>query len=81
MRDVQFWKNIGFPVTEAMAYDYLKAWPDAAPSAFRSLLLSMSFAYHILGLNGSKVGFKSGQIKGLADIHFCDRRKTIQRAA
>ena len=82
MRYVQFWKNIGcrfFPVTEAMVYDYLKAWPDAAPSAFRSLLLSMSFAYHLLGLSGGNVGFKSGRVKGLADVHFCDRRKTVQR--
>ena len=82
LRYVKFWKEIGckaFPVSEPMVYDYLKAWPDAAPSAYRSLLLSLSFSYHILGLNGGNIGFGSARIKGLSDIHFCARRKLVQR--
>ena len=82
LRYVKFWKDLGcpfFPISEPMVYDYLKAWPEAAPSAFRSLLLSLSFAFHVLGLNGGNVGFNSARIKGLSDIHFCDRRKLIQR--
>ena len=82
LKFVRFWKDLGikcFPISEAMIYDYFKASPTAAPSAFRSLLLSWSFAYHVLGLNGGNVGVKSGRVKGLSDLHFCDRKKLVQR--
>ena len=82
LRYVKFWKDVGcqcFPVTEPMLYDYFKAWKGAAPSAFRSLLLSMSFSCHVLGLHGGDVGYKSGRVKGLSDTHFCNRKKLVQR--
>ena len=82
LKYVRFWKDLGvkcFPISEAMVYDYFKASSTAAPSAFRSLLLSLSFAYHVLGLSGGDVGSKSGRVRGLSDVHFCNRRKLIQR--
>ena len=82
LRYVGFWKDVGckcFPITEPMLYDYLKAWDGAAPSAYRSLLLSLSFSSHVLGLQGGDIGYKSGRIKGLSDAHFCKRKKLVQR--
>lgn len=47
--------------------------------SYRSLLLSLSFAHHVLGLDGGEMGFKSSRVKGLADAYFVDRRKLVQR--
>ena len=49
MRYVKFWEEIDckvFPASEPRAHDYLKAWPDAAPSVYRSLSLPLSCLYH-----------------------------------
>ena len=82
LRYVKFWQDVGgrcFPITEPMIYDYLKSWKDAAPGAFRSLLISLSFAFHILGLSGGDIAMKSGRVKGVANSHFCMRKKITQR--
>ena len=82
IRFAKFWRDRGcecFPVEEPMLYEYFKSWTNAAPSSFRSLLLSISFAFHILGLMGGEVVLKSGRIKGLSAAHFCNRRKVVQR--
>ncbi|CAK9064419.1 unnamed protein product, partial [Durusdinium trenchii] len=82
IRFAKFWRDRGcecFPVEEPMLYEYFKSWTNAAPSSFRSLLLSISFAFHILGLMGGEVVLKSGRIKGLSAAHVCNRRKVVQR--
>ena len=79
---VKFWNDKGiecFPLEESMIYDYFKSWTNAALSAFRSLLISVSFAFHILGLMGGDIVLKSGRIKGVSDADFCNRRKVVQR--
>eukprot|EP00438_Fugacium_kawagutii_P025313 Skav217866 [mRNA] locus=scaffold2487:52317:58797:+ [translate_table: standard] len=69
-----------FPVSESMVYDYIKSSDQWAPTAPRSLLLSLSFSHHVLGLDGGDCGFKSRRIKGLADHAFyVDRKKLVQR--
>ena len=77
-----WWKEKGFfpfPTQEAMVYEYIKSRPDGFPSGPRSLLTSISFAFHVFGLSGGNVVAKSGRIKGLADSHFCSCRKVLQR--
>ena len=82
LKYAKFWRDRGldfFPVQEDMVYQYLKAQSNWAPTAPRSLLISLSFAFHILGLSGGDVASKSGRIKGVSDAHYADRRKLVQR--
>ena len=82
LKYAKFWRDRGldfFPVQEDMVYQYIKAQSNWAPTAPRSLLISLSFAFHILGLSGGDVASKSGRIKGVSDAHYADRRKLVQR--
>ena len=79
---IAFWKDKGLkplPIQETMVYSYIKHHLDAPPSAPRSLLVSLSFAYHVLGLEGGNVAEYSGRVKGVADGHFCNRKKINQK--
>ena len=79
---IAFWNDKGLkplPIQEAMVYSYIKHHPEAPPSAPRSLLISLSFAYHVLGLEGGNVAEYSGRIKGVSDGHFCNRKKLNQK--
>ena len=82
LKFAKFWRDKGmefFPVQESMVYDYIKSQTSWAPTAPRSLLISLSFAFHVFGLSGGDVASKSGRIKGVADSHYSDRRKVVQR--
>ena len=82
LKFAKFWKDKGmdfFPVQEWMVYDYIKAQTAWAPTAPRSLLVSLSFAFHIFGLAGGDMAAKSGRIKGVSDSFYADRRKIVQR--
>ena len=82
LKYVMWWKERGlfpFPIQEAMVYEYIKTRTDDSPSGPKSLLTSISFAMHIFGLSGGETVAKSSRIKGLADSHFCKRRKVLQR--
>ena len=75
-RYVHFWKlhnAVCLPVTEHQLYDYFKANPDAAPTSFRSLLIALSFAKHLLGLSIQGDALSSGRIIGLANAHYSNR--------
>ena len=75
---ISYWKERNlkpFPVQEPMVYEYIKAHPEASPSAPRSLLIALSFAYYVLGLEGGNVAENSGRVKGV----FCRRKKIIQK--
>lgn len=79
---ISYWKEKNlkpFPVQEPMVYEYIKAHPEASPRAPRSLLIAMSFAYYVLGLEGGNVAENSGRVKGVSDGHFCRRKKIIQK--
>ena len=82
LKFAKFWRDKGlefFPVQEWMVYDYIKAQSTWAPTAPRSLLVSLSFAFHIFGLAGGNVAARSGRVKGVADSFYADRRKIVQR--
>ena len=61
-----------------MIYDFLKSDDQFAPTFGRSLLLSLSFARHMLGLMGDSI--TGGRVKGLSDQLFSRKRKLLQRA-
>ena len=82
LKFISYWHERNFkpfPVKESMVYEFIKAHPEAPPSAPRALLISLSFAYYVLGLEGGNVAEISGRVKGVADGHFCNRKKIIQK--
>ena len=83
-RYVKFWKGrdvVCLPVKEGQMYDYMKAVPNAAPTYFRSLLISVSFAKHLLGLVVLEFTLDSGRIRGLANAHYSSRCAVKRRPA
>ncbi|CAL1143235.1 unnamed protein product [Cladocopium goreaui] len=81
LKFAKYWRDRGvefFPIQEDMVYQYIKAQTGWAPTAPRSLLISLSFAFHVFGLAGGDVAAKSARIKGVADSHYADRRKIVQ---
>ena len=83
LKFAKYWRDRGvefFPIQEDMVYQYIKAQTGWAPiTAPRSLLISLSFAFHVFGLAGGDFAVKSARIKGVADSHYADRRKIVQR--
>ncbi|CAE7869934.1 hypothetical protein AK812_SmicGene44293 [Symbiodinium microadriaticum] len=80
LRYAKFWGDMGktcFPVHEAQLYDFLKSLEDCAPGFPRSLLLAISFAFHLLGLEVRGAALLSGRIKGVVQSHYVRRRKAI----
>ena len=83
-RYVHFWKArdvVCLPIREGQMYDYMKAVPNSAPTYFRSLLISVSFARHLLGLVVLELTLDSGRIKGLANAHYSARCAVKRRPA
>ena len=83
-RYVRFWKArdvVCLPVKEGQMYDYMKAVPNSAPTYFRSLLISVSFAKHLLGLVVLEFTLDSGRIRGLANAHYSARCAVKRRPA
>ena len=68
-----------FPLTEHLAYEYMKNSLHKAPSFHRSLMLAISFANFHFGLDGANTVLASGRIKGCAQKHYAEKRKLIQR--
>ena len=83
-RYVHFWKArdvVCLPVKEEQMYDYMTAVPSSAPTYFRSLLISVSFARHLLGLVVLDFALDSGRIRGLANAHYLARCAVKRRPA
>ena len=81
-RYVKFWtdKTVKcFPLEEYRVYDYVKAMETSAPSFPKSLMLSISFATHVLGLVGGTAVCGSKRIDGAVKIHYGKRAKLRQR--
>ena len=55
--------------------------PSSAPTYFRSLLISVSFARHLLGLVVLDFTLDSGRIRGLANAHYSARCAVKRRPA
>ena len=70
-----------FPVTEEKIYNYIKSLEGAAATYPRSFLISLSFSWHVLGLQGVSPVLFSGRIKGASDKHFAQRSKVRRRPA
>lgn len=67
-----------FPICEHVAYQFLKQ-ADASPSFPRSLITSVAFAKHVLGLLSADNVLESCRIKGFAAMHYTKKRKLVQR--
>ena len=70
-----------FPVSEGVIYDYLKSDENFAPTYPRSLLISLSFARHVLGLRGDITSATTGRCKGVTHNFFIKKRRLLQRPA
>ena len=70
-----------FPVFEAAVYDFLKSDDNFAPTFPKSLLISLAFAKHVLGLRGDVEDATSGRCKGVTQIFFVKKRRLVQRPA
>ena len=70
-----------FPVTEEKIYNYIKSLEGAAATYPRSFLISLSFSWHVLGLQGVSPVLFSGRIKGASDKRFAQRSKVRRRPA
>ena len=70
-----------FPVSEGIIYDYLKSDETFAPTFPKSLLISLSFAKHILGLRGEVDLATTGRCKGVTHSFFVKKRRLVQRPA
>eukprot|EP00435_Cladocopium_sp_Y103_P074149 s119_g47.t1 len=68
-----------WPIRECYVYDFLKSDEKFAPRFPRSLLVSISFARHVLGLIGETDLTMSGRTKGVSDSWFKKKRKLLQR--
>ncbi|CAE7383325.1 SLC24A2 [Symbiodinium sp. CCMP2592] len=69
-----------FPLTEHAVYAYFEEKKaTAAATSFRSLLSSVAFAQHVVGLEGCDKVYASGRIRGLASKLYMQKRKLKQR--
>eukprot|EP00435_Cladocopium_sp_Y103_P073066 s366_g42.t1 len=81
IRYAQYCKDNGlqpFPIKEHVVYQFLKE-SDTAPTFPRSLLTSISFAKHVVGLLNSDEVLNSCRTKGHVAIHFTRKRRLVQR--
>ena len=70
-----------FPVSEAVIYDFLRSDESFAPTFPRSLLISLSFGKHVLGLRGDVESATTGRCKGVTHMFFVKKRRLVQKAA
>ncbi|CAE7763885.1 SLC24A2 [Symbiodinium sp. CCMP2592] len=69
-----------FPLTEHAVYAYFEEKKStAAATSFRSLLSSVAFAQHVVGLEGCDKVYTSGRVRGLASKLYMQKRKLKQR--
>ena len=69
-----------FPLTEQVAYDFMKYEAVKASSTFlRSFIVSVAFSHYVLGLSGADLVMQSSRITGLAREMYLRKRKLVQR--
>ena len=68
-----------WPVKESLVYDFLNSDSGFAPTFPRSLLISLVFAHHLLGLKGEILQAASGRTKGLTHSWFLKKRRLVQK--
>ena len=68
-----------WPVRESMVYDFLNSDEGFAPTFPRSLLISICFAHHLLGLKGEITQITGGRTKGLTHSWFLKKRRLVQK--
>ena len=73
-------KTEAFPLFEEQVYNYIQCVEQSAsPTYLRSLLSSIGFCYHVLGLSSGKAVVESSRTRGLAVKCFLHKRKTQDR--
>lgn len=81
LRYVKYARDHGFqvfPIQEHVVYQFIKS-SNVSPSFPRSLLTSISFAKHVLGLMDCDHVLQSGRVKGYAALRYTQKRKLVQR--
>ena len=69
-----------FPLTEQVAYDFMKYEAVKASSTFlRSFIVSVAFSHYVLGLTGADLVMQSSRMTGLAREMYLRKRKLVQR--
>ena len=69
-----------FPIREENVYRFmLSESTSCSPTFLRSLLVSLAFSWHILGLSGAEDAVTSKRVSGLAHEMFLNKRKTRPR--
>ena len=66
------------PLNEQLVYRFLKE-SECAPTFPKSFIIAVSFAKHVLGLLSADSVLMSARIKGYAALHYCKKRKLLQR--
>ena len=71
---------VPLPLEEATLYRFACAMEQgSAPTFLRSLMVSVSFAHHVLGLQGASDCLASGRLVGIARQAYLRKRKKKQR--
>ena len=70
---------VPFPVREETVYRFMQDSTGTAPTFLRSLLVSLRFAYFVLGLTGAEDVVNSQRVIGCARLAYLQKRKLVQK--
>ncbi len=71
--------HVPFPLREESVYQFMLNSEGTAPTFLRSLLVSLRFAHHILGLTGADDVVSSQRVIGCAKLAYLKKRKLVQK--
>ena len=71
--------HVPFPLREESVYQFMLNSEGTAPTFLRSLLVSLRFAHHILGLTGADDVVSSQRGIGCAKLAYLKKRRLVQK--
>ena len=71
--------HVPFPLREESVYQFMMNSEGTAPTFLRSLLVSLRFAHHILGLTGADDVVSSQRVIGCAKLAYLKKRRLVQK--
>ncbi len=71
--------HVPFPLREESVYQFMLNSDGTAPTFLRSLLVSLRFAHHILGLTGADDVVSSHRVIGCAKLAYLKKRRLAQK--